>query len=77
MASDPQSTPCGCHRCQQEWVAGLPATATLAQRVAGPSRPGWRYGCEVCGNKRCPHHTDHHLTCTGSNRPGQPGSAYA
>jgi len=33
--------------------------------------------CETCGNKRCPHATDHRFTCTGSNEPGQPGSRYA
>ena len=32
--------------------------------------------CPTCGNKRCPHSTDHTLTCTGSNEPGQPGSRY-
>ena len=32
--------------------------------------------CE-CGNKRCPHATDHRHACTGSNEPGQPGSVYA
>lgn len=32
--------------------------------------------CEICGNKRCPHATDHELDCTGSNEPGQKGSAY-
>lgn len=32
--------------------------------------------CGVCGNKRCPHATDCALTCTNSNEPGQPGSAY-
>jgi hypothetical protein len=32
--------------------------------------------CETCGNKRCPHATDHRLACTGSNEPGQPGSRY-
>ncbi len=32
--------------------------------------------CETCGNKRCPHATDHELACTGSNEPGQKGSAY-
>ena len=32
--------------------------------------------CPECGNKRCPHSTDHNLTCTGSNDPGQPGSRY-
>lgn len=32
--------------------------------------------CEVCGNKRCPHANDHRHACTGSNEPGQKGSAY-
>ena len=32
--------------------------------------------CPICGNKRCPHATDHKLACTGSNEPGQPGSWY-
>lgn len=32
--------------------------------------------CETCGNKRCPHATDKALECTGSNEPGQKGSAY-
>ena len=33
--------------------------------------------CPECGNKRCPHATDHRLDCTGSNESGQPGSIYA
>jgi hypothetical protein len=33
--------------------------------------------CSTCGNKRCPHATDHRLTCTNSNAMGQPGSRYA
>jgi len=32
--------------------------------------------CPTCGNKRCPHSTDHNLPCTNSNEPGQPGSRY-
>lgn len=32
--------------------------------------------CPECGNKRCPHANDHRNTCTGSNDPGQEGSAY-
>lgn len=32
--------------------------------------------CPVCGNKRCPHSTDHNQPCTNSNEPGQPGSRY-
>jgi hypothetical protein len=33
--------------------------------------------CPECGNKRCPKASDHRLTCTDSNEPGQPGSVYA
>lgn len=32
--------------------------------------------CPQCGNKRCPHANDHRNVCTGSNDPGQEGSAY-
>lgn len=32
--------------------------------------------CAKCGNKRCPHATDHLNACTGSNEPGQKGSVY-
>ena len=32
--------------------------------------------CPTCGNKRCPHSTDHNLPCTNSNEPGQKGSRY-
>lgn len=35
------------------------------------------YLCPDCGNKRCPKATNHVLACTGSNTPGQAGSAYA
>ena len=35
------------------------------------------YLCATCGNKRCPHATDHRLPCTGSNEPDQPGSFYS
>lgn len=32
--------------------------------------------CPDCGNKRCPRANDHLNACTGSNEPGQEGSAY-
>ncbi|HHG0528540.1 TPA: hypothetical protein ACPUFQ_002492 [Klebsiella pneumoniae] len=32
--------------------------------------------CPDCGNKRCPRANDHKNACTGSNEPGQEGSAY-
>ena len=32
--------------------------------------------CPECGNKRCPKANDHRHGCTGSNEPGQKGSAW-
>ena len=32
--------------------------------------------CSICGNKRCPHATDHELACTDANEPNQPGPYY-
>lgn len=32
--------------------------------------------CAICGNKRCPHATDHRNACTNSNEPGQKGSSW-
>lgn len=37
---------------------------------------GGMYLCDTCGNKRCPHATNHIFECTGSNKPNQPGSMY-
>lgn len=33
--------------------------------------------CPKCGNKRCPKASHHDNDCTGSNKPGQPGSIFA
>lgn len=56
---------CGCRACRRErygedWDLTAP----------------WFVVCETCGNKRCPHATDHRNGCTNSNEPGQKGSAY-
>lgn len=51
---------CGCHRCIKE-------RGELALHMVV---------CTICGNKRCPHATDHNLACTNSNEPGQKGSVY-
>ena len=32
--------------------------------------------CTECGNKRCPHASDHPNACTRSNEPGQAGSLF-
>lgn len=58
---------CWCYNCNKDRLdetGRLPYTATRMIL------------CPTCGNKRCPHSTDHNLACTGSNEPGQPGSRY-
>ena len=62
--------PCVCHRCIRK------------NNIMVPGIPGFPLDaivmilCQVCGNKRCPHASDHRLECTGSNEPGQVGSVY-
>lgn len=64
---------CGCERCFAHRQNTLPKDAPWQDRFLGH---GFRYACELCGNKRCPHHTDHTLECTRSNEPGQKGSSW-
>lgn len=52
---------------------------TCCQRCDNEQQPGKSrrfMPCSICGNKRCPHATDHRLACTDSNTSGQPGSSY-
>lgn len=65
---------CTCMTCHRARTEALPDDAPIYLKFPGPSQPGWAYACHLCGNKRCPHHTDHRLACTKSNEPGQPGS---
>jgi hypothetical protein len=68
---------CGCIKCTDERMEQMRRLgATFEHLFKGPRFPGWRYACEKCGNKRCPHHSDHTLECTNSNKSGQPGSVY-
>lgn len=60
---------CNCHRCLDE----RDERADNGMRI----RMTMFVVCKSCGNKRCPHATDHDLACTGSNEPGQTGSIYA
>jgi len=58
------------------------------ERIGGTTYQCWCYNCAIkyrmshmivcptCGNKRCPHATDHNQACTNSNDAGQPGSRY-
>lgn len=65
------SDPCGCRTCLRV------RNATV--RIGNESVPvelTRMILCPTCGNKRCPHANDHHNACSGSNEPGQPGSAY-
>ena len=61
---------CSCHRCIREKKlvdrAGSPFPLSATRMIF----------CPTCGNKRCPHASDHELACTNSNDPGQPGSVY-
>jgi hypothetical protein len=66
MAREREDHLCGCWTCTSEYVKA-PCTTLVCCRM---------FLCELCGNKRCPHATDHRLECTGSNEPGQKGSRY-
>ena len=60
---------CECHRCIEE--KGLTGAWGML-----PLNSVKMILCPECGNKRCPKASDHRLSCTGSNEPGQPGSVY-
>ena len=66
-------TECWCARCESEAKARLIASDELTPVQALSS---FMHLCPDCGNKRCPRATDHRNACTGSNEPGQAGSAY-
>lgn len=57
---------CYCYDCNKDrkTESGVPYVMTLMIL------------CPICGNKRCPHSTNHEYECTNSNEPGQPGSRY-
>ena len=63
---------CGCHRCLAERKAGRQVGKMFIRESAMRM-----VVCDCCGNKRCPHATDHRHGCTGSNKPGQAGSIYS
>lgn len=57
---------CGCIQCAVDKAAAL-GKPFMRKRM---------HLCDCCGNKRCPHATDHRNACTDSNEPGQAGSWY-
>jgi hypothetical protein len=63
---------CGCIACMKERGDGQ-----TYGRIFWPQHMLQMTLCPTCGNKRCPHANDHRHACTGSNEPGQAGSAYA
>ena len=68
MKTRRKSSQCQCIKCRDDRAARF--------FVDPHDFENFRYACEICGNKRCPHHSNHELKCTGSNEPGQPGSIY-
>lgn len=57
---------CGqCYDCLDDYNSGIENPVLYMMIV-----------CKECGNKRCPHGTNHRYKCTNSNEPGQPGSRY-
>jgi hypothetical protein len=63
---------CQCRQCLRDRKEGR-----KFEGVFFPAEQTRMILCQVCGNKRCPHATNHRNACTGSNEPGQAGSAYA
>ena len=64
------SAACICHKCIEENKIQAPGMEPFLLNSI------MMILCPICGNKRCPHASDHNLACTGSNDSGQPGSVY-
>lgn len=68
LRAQPSAEPqCNCRQCLRDRKDTIGGIATESARMIV---------CNICGNKRCPHATNHRYPCTDSNEPGQPGSAY-
>lgn len=67
---DSPKAECQCRQCLRDRDERHPDLPML------PAETSRMIVCEWCGNKRCPHATDHRLECSGSNEPGQKGSVY-
>lgn len=68
---------CQCRRCTTDRAEADPLPPERMVLGIIDPRLNRMFLCAACGNKRCPHATDHRLACTGSNEPGQEGSNYA
>ena len=62
------SDPCGCIRCYRASTAACGGGLPFEMRRM--------IVCPLCGNKRCPHASNHEFACTGSNEPNQAGSIF-
>ena len=62
---------CKCRQCLRDRNEG-----NVIAGVFFPAELRTMILCQKCGNKRCPHAADHRNKCSGSNEPGQKGSAY-
>ena len=65
---EPDYHGCQCHRCMD--------AAGFEHPFRWPSNVHGFIVCPICGNKRCPHASNHELPCTNSNERGQLGSIY-
>ena len=66
LTYEPARPECGCFQCWEGWAHSFDPPKHLDRMLT----------CDECGNKRCPHATDHNNPCTRSNDPGQEGSRY-
>ena len=67
---------CHCEKCLQEDYDERIKNGTPFEDLVF-KHPVWlMILCQKCGNKRCPHATDHNNECTNSNEAGQKGSSY-
>ena len=65
---DVEKSKCYCYNCNKNYTEpGQIVPYVMTRMILCPS----------CGNKRCPHATNHNLECTNSNDPGQQGSRYS
>ncbi len=60
---------CECHQCIKDHNLKYPRTGL-------PLNTMRMILCPICGNKRCPHASNHRFECTRSNDVNQKGSIF-
>lgn len=68
IAANDWGNSCGCRKCLKD-------KNDSATKMPFPN--ALFIVCPKCGNKRCPHASDHDFECTNSNESGQKGSVFA